>query len=322
MLRVRLYRHGKIEEEGLDPARVSDHLREPDTVVWLDLEDPTDHELSLIEEEFSLHHLAIEDARHRGQRPKIEAYEGYHFLVFYAIELEDGELRSRELHAFVASNYLITLRFDPAFDLGPVLARWERHGELIEEGAGFLLYALLDQVVDGYFTLVDALEDASEDIEAGVFGEEAEADEDVQERIFRQKKSLLEMRRLVAPLREVLDMLQDDRSIVTERLRAYYRDVADHVIRVATFIDNIRELLTAALEAYLSQVSNRLNVVMKQVTSWAAIILSPTLIAGIYGMNFRFMPELDWRFGYPFAVGLMVISAALLYRVFRKRGWL
>jgi magnesium transporter len=322
VLKVRLYREGKIDEEDFDPARVSDHLQESGTLVWLDLEDPTDQELSLIQEEFSLHPLAIEDTRHRGQRPKIEAYEGYYFLVLYAIEPGVDQIHSREMHAFVGSSYLITLRFDPAFDLGPVLKRWERHEDLIREGGGYLLYALLDQVVDGYFALVDALEDASEEIEAGVFGEGDRPDTQVQERIFRQKKNLLEMRRLVTPLRDVLTILQDDQSIVTERLRAYYRDVADHVIRVATFIDNIRELLTAALEAHLSQVSNRLNVVMKQVTSWAAIILIPTLIAGIYGMNFRFMPELDWPLGYPFALGLMGISAGLLYLVFRRRGWL
>ncbi|MGH2725193.1 MAG: magnesium/cobalt transporter CorA [Actinomycetota bacterium] len=320
MLKVRLYRDGKIEEEDFDPARVSDLLQQGG-LVWLDLEEPSDRELALIQEEFSLHHLAIEDARHRGQRPKIEAYEGYYFMVFYAIELGGDDLRTREMHAFVGANYLITLRFDPAFDLGPVLKRWERHQELTREGGGYLLYALLDRVVDGYFEVVDDLEDASEEIEEGVFSERK--DGHIQERIFRQKKNLLELRRLVTPLRDVLAILQDDRSIVTEQLRAYYRDVADHVIRVATFIDNVRELLTAALEAHLSQVSNRLNVVMKQVTSWAAIILIPTLITSFYGMNFTSLPwPLRSPWGPPITVVLMLLSGGALYALFKRLDWL
>jgi magnesium transporter len=153
-----------------------------------------------------------------------------------------------------------------------------------------------------------------------VFADETHPD--TQEHIFRLKKQVIEFRRLVMPLREVLDLLQGEPRVVTATLAAYYRDVADHIIRVLEFIDNVRELLTTALEAYLSQVSNRLNTVMKQLTSWAAIILVPTLIAGIYGMNFRHMPELNWLFGYPFALGLMAVSATTLYVVFKRRGWL
>lgn len=321
MLTVRLYRGGRIEEEGLDPARISDLLDEGGTLVWLDLEDPTEDELAIIQEEFSLHPLAIEDTQHRNQRPKLEDYGGYYFLVFYGIELAPDGLRTHEVHAFVGSEYLITLRYDPAFDLGPVLKRWERQVELTREGGGYLIYALLDEVVDGHFQVVEGLEDASEDIEQGVFGgAETSA---VQERIFRLKKYLLEFRRLVTPLREVLAVLQGDQTIVTPPLQAYYRDVADHVIRVATFVDNIRELATTALEAHLSQVSNRLNVVMKKVTSWGAIILVPTLIAGFYGMNFLFVP---WPLGSPFGpvitVSMMLGSAGALFLLFKRLGWL
>lgn len=316
----RLYRSGTLAEDGFDPARVSDHLEDPDSLVWLDLEDPTDEELALIEEEFALHPLAVEDARHRGQRPKVEVFDKYFFLVMHAVQLKDGELRDQEVHAFVGPNYLVTLRYAPAFDLKPVLRRWERQQELTKEGGGFLLYALLDEVVDGYFNVVERFEDDSESVEEQVFADETRTD--TQERIFRLKKQVIEFRRLVMPLREVLDLLEGEPRVVTATLAAYYRDVADHIIRVLEFIDNVRELLTTALEAYLSQVSNRLNMVMKQLTSWAAIILVPTLIAGIYGMNFRHMPELNWLLGYPFALGLMAASAFTLYTVFRRRGWL
>ncbi len=321
MLTVRLYRGGKIEEEGFDPARISDLLHERGTLVWLDLEDPTDAELGLIQEEFSLHALAIEDAQHRDQRPKLEDYGGYYFVVFYGLELAGDALRTNEIHAFVGPGYLITLRYEPPFDLSPVLKRWERQIELTREGGGYLIYALLDEVVDGYFQVVDGLEDASEEIEKGVFG--LVESSELQERIFRLKKQLLEMRRVVAPLREVLAVLQEDETIVTGPLEAYYRDVADHVIRVATFVDNIRELATTALEAHLSQVSNRLNVVMRQVTSWAAIILVPTLIAGFYGMNFRFLPwPLASRAGPAIALAIMLLSGGALYLVFKRLEWL
>jgi magnesium transporter len=315
-----LYRSGTLAKEGFDPARVSDHLEEPDSLVWLDLEDPTDEELAMLQEEFGLHPLAVEDARHRGQRPKVEVYEKYFFLVMHAVQLKEGELSDQEVHAFVGTNYLVTLRYAPAFDLKPVLQRWEKQQELTKEGGGFLLYAFLDEIVDGYFDVVERLEDVSEGIEEQVFSEKVSSD--IQEQIFLLKKRVIEFRRLVMPLREVLDLIQEEPRVVTSALSAYYRDVADHVIRTLDFIENVRDLLTTALQAHASQVGNRLNVVMKQLTSWAGIILVPTLIAGIYGMNFRHMPELNWLLGYPFALGLMAISGFTLYVAFKRRGWL
>ena len=261
----------------------------------------------------------MEDARHRRQRPKVEVYEKYFFLVMHSVRLDEAELLDQEIHAFVGPSYLITLRYPPAFDLDPVLRRWERQQELTKEGGGFLLYALMDEIVDGYFDVVERFEDDSDDIEQQVFADNVPAD--VQERIFQLKKQVLQFRRLVMPLREVLDLIQEEPR-VTSTLAAYYRDVADHVIRTLEFIDNVRELLTSALEAHLSQASTRLNVVMKQLTAWASIILVPTLIAGIYGMNFRHMPELNWLLGYPFALGLMAASATALFVVFKRRGWL
>jgi magnesium transporter len=320
VLTCRLYREGKLAEEGFEPARVSDFLADPESLVWLDLEDPGPADLTLIEEEFGLHPLAVEDASKGGQRPKVDVYEGFFFIVMHALRLDAGELTDQELHVFVGKQYLITIRYAPAFDLAPVLRRWERQPELTREGGGFLLYALLDEVVDGYFQVVERLEDASDDLEDLVFSERVP--EDIQQRIFALKKKAIEFRRLVIPLREVLDLLQEEPRLVTGPLAAYYRDVLDHVIRTSEFIDNVRELLTTVLEAHLSQVSNRLNVVMKQLTSWASIILVPTLIAGVYGMNFRHMPELSWLFGYPFALGLMAASGVALFVAFKRRGWL
>jgi magnesium transporter len=315
-----LYRDGEIAEEGIDPSRVSDYLKEPGALVWLDLEDPTDGDLAMLEEEFSIHPLAIEDARHRDQRPKVEVYEGYFFVVMHGVVLDGEEVRNQEIHAFVGEGYLVTLRYPPAFDLSHVRRRWQQDRDLAKEGGGYLLHALIDEVVDGYFDVIDRFELVAEDVEDDVFSDQPSRQ--AQEKIFKVKKELTEFRRRVMPLREVLDLLEENRQVVTTELRPYYRDVADHVIRALEAIDNLRETLTTALDAHLSRVSTHLNVVMKKITSWAAIILAPTLIAGVYGMNFRFMPELDWRWGYPFALGLMLLSAGVLYVMFKRRDWL
>jgi magnesium transporter len=320
MVTTRVYRDGKVAEEGIDPARVSDFLEDEKNLVWLDLEDPSDEALSMIEEEFSIHPLAIEDARHRGQRSKIERFEGFDFLVLYGLSFGDGDLQEGEVQAFVSPRFLITLRFPPAFDLKPVADRADRDPELVKEGGGFLLYGVVDEVVDRYFDVVDRLEGESETLEEEVFGEDTA--EDVQERIFRLRKRVMGFRRRLGPLRDVVGLLQGQQELVTPPLQAYYRDVQDHLIRTAEFVDNLRDLLTSTLEAHLAQQSNRLNEVMKALTSWASIILVPTLIAGIYGMNFRNLPELNWLLGYPFALGLMAVSAVVLYSIFKRRGWL
>jgi magnesium transporter len=320
-LTCRLYRNGAVTEEGFDPGRISDLLEEKSALVWLDLEDPSERDLRMLQREFSLHPLAIEDTLQRDQRAKVEAYEDHFFLVIHPLSLEDGEIVDSEIHVFVGPGFLVTLRYPPAFDMGPVLRHWEKQEALATEGGGALLYALLDEVVDGYFELIERMEDESEEVEEAVFSDEPVPD--LQERMFRLKKRVLLFRRRVMPLREVLDLLGEEVGLVTDTLRPYYRDVADHVLRVLEFIDNVRDLLTTGLEAHLSQTSNRLNQVMKKLTSWAAIILVPTLIAGIYGMNFiRPFPRFGNPSGFWIAVGMMAVSAVVLYWVFKKRDWL
>jgi magnesium transporter len=320
-LTCRLYRNGAVTEEGFDPERISDLLEEKGALVWLDLEDPSERDLRMLQKEFSLHPLAIEDSLQRDQRAKVEAYEDHFFLVIHPLSLEDGEIVDSEIHVFVGPGFLVTLRYPPAFDMGPVLRHWEKQEALATEGGGALLHALLDEVVDGYFELIERMEDESEEVEEAVFSDEPVPD--LQERMFRLKKRVLLFRRRVMPLREVLDLLGEEVGLVTDTLRPYYRDVADHVLRVLEFIDNVRDLLTTGLEAHLSQTSNRLNQVMKKLTSWAAIILVPTLIAGIYGMNFiKPFPRFGNPAGFWIAIGLMAVTGGGLYWIFRKRDWL
>ena len=321
MITCRLYREGVLKEEAFDPARASDLVKEGGSRVWLDVVDPTDQDLAMIREEFALHPLAIEDSQHRGQRPKVDVYEGFFFIVLHALALDQkDDLVDSEIHIFVGHRFLVTLRYDPPFDLAEVIRRWDRSPELTHEGAAFLLYALLDEAVDGYFDVIERLEDLSDDLEDRVFAEKP--DEDVQQDIFQLKRRVVQFRRMIIPLREVLDLVQEQPGFVSEKLGPYFRDVMDHLIRSLEFADNVRDLLTSLLEAQLSQISNRLNVVMKQLTGWAAIILIPTLIAGVYGMNFDHMPELHWHYGYAYALVLMIASMFVLYRAFKKRDWL
>ena len=328
MLTCRVYQDGTLKVEKPFEARTIKEARDGDQRVWIDVVDPTDDELTKLQADLGLHELAIEDSRTWGQRAKVDFYPQHLFLVAHGIDLdEDGEIVDREVHLFAGGGfYVATIRREPRFDFTKVAARLESAPDLSKEGIGFLLYLMLDEIVDGYLDLIELFEDKSDDIEDAVAveedGAEGKATRVLARRIFRLRQEVVRFRRLTAPMREVIDLLLETPTIVTPPLLPYFRDVMDHVIRTMELTDNVRDLLTSARELQLAQVSNRTNVVMKQLTAWAAIILVPTLVAGIYGMNFRHMPELDWVYGYPLAIGTMLLAAYLLYRSFRKREWL
>jgi magnesium transporter len=309
------------EERPFDRRAIADALSAGHHL-WLDVTDPAPEELEELQRLFGLHELAIEDSLRWGQRAKLEFYADYVFVVVHGLRLDaDDRLVDSELHLFASpKGYVITIRREPMFDMHPVARRLRDGPDLLREGIGFPLYVILDEIVDGYLQVVDRFEDLSDDVEDRVFRDDGEGD--VQADIFRLKREVVQFRRLAMPVREVVDLLHESAGVVTPALRPYYRDVLDHVIRASEFVDNIRDLLTSALEARLAQVSNRLNVVMKHLTAWAGIILVPTLIAGIYGMNFRHMPELSWAIGYPLAIGMMLLAAGVLYLVFKRRDWL
>jgi magnesium transporter len=322
VLTCHVFRDGVMQQDDGDASHVAELLKEDGVRVWIDAQEPTDDELELLRKQFSLHPLSIEDVVQWNQRSKIEVFDTYFAVVVHALQLVDEDvLVDSEIHMFAGASFLITVRASPPFDLRRVRERIHRSPELIAAGASFFLYALLDEVVDGYLQIVERYEDVSDDIEDDVFRADDEAST-AQQRIFALKRRVVQFRRIVVPLREVIDFVQEQPDFVPPPLVPYYRDVLDHLLRSIEFVDNIRDLLTSALEAQLAQVSNRLNVVMKKLSSWAGIVLVPTLIAGIYGMNFRVMPELDWAWGYPLALALMGASAFGLYRAFKKRDWL
>lgn len=307
-------------ESDFDPALVSDHLEEPGTHVWLDLAAPQASDLGLLAEEFGLHDLAIEDATKPHQRPKIERYDNHTFLVLYGLKLDGAEVVQSEVDVFFGDRYIITVRKEPVLPLGPVLAKWDSMSNLGQGGIGRLLYGLLDTIVDDYFVVVDGLADQIEKFEDAVV--QSEQPKSVQEDLLALRKVLVEIRRRVVPLRDVMITLsRRDQAMFGDVMVPYFQDVYDHTVRVADSIEVMRELLDSVLDVHLSMTANNLNTIMKKITGWGAVLGLATTIAGIYGMNFVLVPKDQTLFGFWFAVGLMVASCSLLYLYFKKKKW-
>ncbi|HEX8772431.1 MAG TPA: magnesium/cobalt transporter CorA [Pyrinomonadaceae bacterium] len=291
-------------------------------VVWADVNDPTSQDFIELAEEFKFHHLSIEDCQKTHQRPKVEEYPGYYFIVLYEAELvgPHDHLELRELNIFLGANYLVTVHTRPIRAVETARRLWEEWTDRAEHGAGMLAYLLIDAIVDDYMPLLDILSDRMDDLEDQIFEEFQSASI---EEIFRIKKQLLYLRRSITPLRDVFNtLLRREQPIFARETHVYFQDVFDHIIRVADSIDTLRDLLGSTMDAYLSIQGNRMNMVMKRLTSIATILMSVTLIAGIYGMNFTHMPELSWKYGYTFALLSMVVVGVGLYIYLRKVKWL
>jgi magnesium transporter len=328
MITSRVFVDGKASDERVDTSNANDVLARDDTFLWLDAVDPSDEDLAQLQATFGLHPLTIEDVKHQHQRPKVEIFRDYAFVVLRPIELTDGGMIEKELHAFVGRRFIVTLRPSPPCDMREITSRWERQPELLCEGGGYAIYVLIDEVVDDYLSAVERFEDGVDELEDEVFSDDDQrphdaADvRDVQQHLFQLKREVVRLRRFAMPVRQGLDLIQERPEIATPPLGPYFRDVMDHVIRVVELADNIRDLLTSLLEVRVAQAANRLNDIMKRVTSWGAVILVPTMIAGIYGMNFRHMPELTWQLGYPLALITMFVTAAGVRWFFRRKDWL
>ncbi len=304
-------------------ADVSEVLKSPEGFVWIGLYEPSEALLRQVQAEFGLHDLAVEDAHIAHQRPKIEEYADSLFVVLRTAQTgEQGGVEFGETHVFLGPRYVVTVRHGASLSYGEVRARCETSPEHMRQGPGFVLYAIMDFVVDHYFPIIDKLEEELEDLEERIFTGLPQGRQ-IAERIYHLKRQMLLLKRAVSPLMEVCNRLvRFDRTLIQPDTRLYFRDVYDHVIRINESVDNMRELLTSALETNLALVSVRQNEVMKRLAAGAAMITVPTLIAGIYGMNFEVMPELKWAFGYPFAIALMMGSCGVLYYLFRKAHWL
>ena len=307
-------------------ADISEYVHRPDFLVWVALFEPTLEELDEMAREFGLHELAVEDARKGHQRPKIEEYGDSLFAVLHPAELvrlEDGseEIKIGEVDLFVGPSYVLTVRHRTQIGFAAVRAQAEREPELLSRGAGFVFYALIDNVVDRYFPVLDQLETRLEAAEEQLFAS-ASSRSKIEE-LYELKRQLMALKHVVAPLMEAVGKLYGGRvPLSCQGTQEYFRDVYDHLARINGTIDSIREMLTTAIQVNLALIGISDNEVTKRLAAWGALITVPTLIAGIYGMNFKNMPELGWSIGYPLAVFIMVAIDALLYLRFRRVRWI
>lgn len=324
MARTRLYRGGILVLEDFPVDDISVHLADPEAVVWLDLLRPGAGEFERVGEEFGLHELALDDAGQRGQRPKLDHYAGHEYLNAYAVALSpDGfELTPSEIGVFFTDQALITVRKDEGFAIEEVAARWDESPERAGRGVGFLLYGLLDHVVDGHFTAVRQLDDRIEELDTLLFAEGRREIQTVQRSAYALRKSLVRLRRIVLPIREVVNsLMRPGLGVVTGDLVPYYQDVYDHVLRATEWTESLRDMVASVMETNLSVQGNRMNMIMKKVTSWAAIIAVPTAITGFYGQNIPY-PGFGDIAGLISSSVLIGTCSVLLYITFRRKDWL
>ncbi|MES9537269.1 CorA family divalent cation transporter [Actinomadura sp. NPDC000600] len=321
--RTRAWRDGRIEAEGFPVAELSDYLERPDVVVWLDLCAPGREDLHVVSDELGLDPVAVEDAVSRHERAKLDRYRGYAFLNVYVPVVTDGELAMHEVSAFISERAFVTVRQDCGFDVDALIRRWDQSPDagLGEPNAAFLLYGLLDLVVDLQLAAVQALDDEADAVEDLVF-DDAFPVKEIQRRSYRLRKNLAALRRIALPMREVLNtLLRRDPRIVPAPLVPYFQDVYDHTLRVGEWTDALRDLVADLLETRLALQGNRMNEVMKKVTSWAAIIAVPTAVTGFYGQNVPY-PGFGHYSGFVASTVIVVVCSLALYVIFKVRDWL
>jgi magnesium transporter len=317
---------GQVEEVDLSHAEFLGRDGDSSSLAWLDFATPTANDLDLLRDRLNLHELALEDLRKRRQRPKIDIYQKQDLLVAYEIvgggTPRHPDFALAELHLIVGAGYVVSVHWTDSPTVDGVRERWRKNPEEVATTSGGLIYELLDAVADGYFPLLDRLSERIDQLHDSIFTGGADAGSEVLRQVLAIKRELLDLRRAVAPLRDVANaLLRRDVSTVDEALVPYFQDLYDHLVRVLDTIDVDREMLASALEANLSVISNNLNVIVKRLTAFTVILMIPTLIAGIYGMNFHFMPELSWPFGYAAALLLMLAASIGAYIYFRAKDW-
>jgi magnesium transporter len=323
MAHTRVYRDGSLLHENFPPDAISDYLEDPACVVWLDLCSPTKDELAMIADEFSLHHLAVEDSvTQRKQRPKLDHYDSHLFISTRTATLDSatGEIDTCEVAVFVTPQALITVRENTRFDIDEVVSRWDGLKE-VGVSVGFLLYGLLDYVVDTHFAVVEQLDEAMESLEDLLFDEKPK-DTQVHRRSFELRKSLVLLRRVTLPMREVVNsLLRRDLHVVDQPMTPYYQDIYDHVLRVTEWTESLRDLVSTVLDTNLTMQGNRLNQIMKKLTSWAAVIAVPTAVTGFFGQNVPYPGYGHWS-GFVVSTVITVAVSGSLILLFHQKDWI
>lgn len=302
--------------------KVHEVLKDISQFVWIGLHEPSEEVLERVQEEFDLHDLAIEDAHLAHQRPKIELYGDSVFIVLRTSQINnENHIEFGETHFFVGKNFIVSVRHGSSVPYTEVRARCEAVPDLLSKGQGFVLYAIMDFIVDRYFPVVQDMEQELVTIEEKIF--KSKPNRETTEQIYQLKRELLEVKRAVSPLVDVCNrLMRFDIKCISTETQPYFRDIYDHVVRINEMIDNTRELLNTALEANFSLISISQNDTSKKFAGWAAIIAVPTMVAGFWGMNFKFMPETEWQYGFHAVIIATVIACFLLYYLFRRSGWL
>lgn len=314
------YQDGK-KVSDIPIEEISDYLKRPGYFVWVALKDASIAEMDQMQEEFGLHELAVEDAHHGHQRPKIEEYGDSLFAVIHTVDCENGELSVGEVNIFIEKDYVLSVRNHSKQDFLGVRARCEREPHLLKQGSAFVLYALMDAVVDRYFPVVDALESELEAIEEQIFTRNDERSNI--ERLYQLKRKVTVLKHTVAPLMEAVGKLYGGRvPTLCANTQEYFRDVHDHLSRINTSIDSIRDTISTAIQVNLSMATIEDGTVHKRLAAWAAIFAVATAFVGVWGMNFKYMPELEWKYSYPLALGIIAAVCGYLYYRFKKSGWL
>ncbi len=320
LINCAVYQEGR-KQADISVEEISDYVARGDCFVWVALKDADVAELDIMQTEFQLHELAVEDAHHGHQRPKIEEYGDSLFGVVKTVEMIDGELHVGEVDVFIGKNYVLSVRNNSSQGFLGVRARCEREPDLLKHGPSFVFYALMDAVVDRYFPVIEALENELELIEDQMFAKAAERSNI--ERLYQLKRKVMVLKHAVSPLMDAVGKLFGGRvPALFVNAQDYFRDVYDHLYRINASLDNIRDTISTAIQVNLSMVAIDENEVNKRLAAWAAIFAVATAFAGIWGMNFKWMPELDWKYGYPTALFSMVSVCCYLYYRFRKAGWL
>jgi magnesium transporter len=306
--------------ENVSRDAVADLLPRADANLWFHFDAPTEEELRFLQEDLKIHHLTLEDVVKQNQRPKIESFEDYVYIAIHPLmHSKKWQIEPSELDLLLGRHWIVSVHYGPLPGLIENSHVHERLGNALDRGSDFLLYTLVDLVVDSYFPILDEIEDEIDSLEDRLLARARSAD---MSRLLAFKRSLVHVRRAVGPQREVFNQLtRHEFPFVRPENLVYFRDVYDHLLRITEELDSLRDILSSALEVHLASTSNQLNVTMKRLTAWGTIFVVITAIAGIYGMNFRFMPELEWRYGYFAVISGMVLISLALYFYFKKRGY-
>lgn len=318
MIKSLLYNKGKVIEN--DSREFIKENLNTDNLLWVDIENPSNEEIKILSEDFKFHQLAIEDCIHKKQRPKIEDYGDNYFLIVNAFKCKKQQIHYSEIFIFIGKNYLVTLHWERVNAVDNIYKRASASVHILSRGIDFLLYNLFDVVVDDYFPLTDLIEDEIDDIEEKIIKSPSDTS---QQDILNLKRDILKLRKVLSPQREVINViLRHDFDLIQDENRLYFMDVYDHVLRIIDLLDTYQDLITGSMDILMTQISNKTNEIMKVLTILTTIIMPLSLISGIYGMNFKFIPELDYRYGYYGVLGVMAILVIIEIIYFRKKKWL